>query len=449
MHVRTLVLRSIGVLLLAIGLAAASGQATPARRVAAKHTPTPPIAFAAVCDTSDVMAMLGRTGPLGRSPAAGIALLQQKIGACKSAMNKFLAGLSAPVIIARNPPGLPALPPPTPNPTFPAKCSSTSPNSGDANLDEAALYSALTYCVKWITAYAVSSASSTPTPQPIGFHTPPPGSALPWQKAVYVLALASDTNTAAQTSLQLANNLRSPNMHPDVPTGKSAAPQPDIYSDRLVRYNIVAEPGWKLADYQQQCFNDPSTAGAIIALQPGAQSNAINAIVYGQAYTNVNMQLLVLDCEPTNTAYVNNAAYIVWLSHVRSGYGPRRYVNLSTLLGALAIALAFQSTKTITYDIGVPTHLKHGKTYEENYTVTSAGSTETSAALGVASAFTSTNIGQAPSPDGQTASAIESVLPELVNDLMWTCKTVRPGYTEFPQPQCAWFSYRPSRPPPP
>lgn len=432
-----------------VGIAAASGQATPARRAAAQHSPTPSIAFAAVCDTSDVIAMLGRTGPLGRSPAAGIALLQQRIGQCKSTINKFLAGLSAPVIIARNPPGLPALPPPTPNPTFPTKCSSASPNSGDANLDEAALYSTLTYCVKWIAAYAGSPASSTPTPQPLNFHTPPPGSGLPWQKAVYVLALASDANTAAQTSLQLANNLRSHAMHPDLPPGQSAPPQADLYSDRLVRYNIVAEPGWKLTDYQQACFNDPSTAGAIVALQPGSQSNAINAIVYGQSYSNVNMQLLVLDCEPTNTAYVNNAAYIVWLSHVRSGYGPRRYLNLSTLLGALAIALAFQSTKVTTYELGLPKHLKHGTTYEENYTVTSAGSTETTAAVGVASAFTSANIGQAPSPDGQITSAIESVLPELVDDLMWTCTYIRPGYTEFPQPQCAWFSYRPKKQPPP
>lgn len=395
------------------------------------------------------MLLLGRNGPLGRTPEAAINLLQQRIGACKSSMNKFIAGLSTPVIIARNPPGLPPLPPPSPNPTFPTKCSSALPNSSDANLQETALYSTLTYCVKWLAANAGPSASTTPTPQPIGFHTPPPGSGLPWQKSVYVLSLASDPNAAALTALQLANNLRAPPLHPDVPPGAAAALQPDLYSDRLVRYNVIAEPGWKLSDYQQQCFNDPSTSGAIVAMQPGAQSNAINLIVYGQSYTNLNMQLMVLDCEPTNTAYVNNAAYIVWLSHVRPGYGPRRYVNLSTLLGALAFVFALKPTTTTTFDIRKPANLKHGETYEESYTTTSAGSTETTAALGISSAFSTVNIFQQPSSDGQTASAIESVLPQLVDDLLWTCNMIRPGYTEFPQPQCAWFSYRPNHPPRP
>jgi hypothetical protein len=69
--------------------------------------------------------------------------------------------------------------------------------------------------------------------------------------------------------------------------------------------------------------------------------------------------------------------------------------------------------------------------------------------LGVASAFSSTNIGQSPSPDGQAASAIGNVLPQLVDDLMWTCTAIRPGYSEFPEPQCAWFSYRPKKSPQP
>jgi hypothetical protein len=448
-HPRTIALRSFAVLLVAIALAAGSGQATPAPQKAVKKPAEAPSPFPAICDTSDLVLLLGRNGPLGRTPEAGIALLQQRIGNCKSTMEKFIAGLSAPVIIARNPPGLPPLATPSPNPTFPSDCSSKLPDPDDAELSEAALYSTLTFCVKWIAKNAAASASSTPTPQPLSFHTPPPGSNLPWVKVVYVLSLASDANVAAQTSLQLANNLRSPPMHPDLHSGVDPTPQPDLYSDRAVLYKVVAEPAWKLTDYQQACFNDPSTAGAIVALQPGSQTNAINAIVYGQSFTNVNMQLMLLDCEPTNTAYVNNAAYIMWLSHVRVGFGTRRYVNLSTLLGALAIGLAFHSTKETTYNLRRPKDLKHGESFEKSYTVTSPGSAESTAAVGIASAFTSTNIGQSSSADGQTASAIESVLPQLVNDLMWPCNFIRPGYNEFPQPQCAWFSYRPKTQPPP
>lgn len=371
------------------------------------------------------------------------------IGACKSAINRYLAGLPPPAVLARNPPGLPALQAPSPNPTFPAGCSSAVPRTSDKNYVSVALYSALTFCVKWIANNAPSASSSTPTPQPIAFHTPFPGSTLPWTKVIYVLGLASDPGLAAQTSLQLANNLRSPNMHPDVPLGSAPTPQPDIYSDRLVRYTVVAAPSWKLSDYQQQCFNDPSTAGAIVAVQPGIQSNAINAIVYGQAWTNVNLQLMIVDCEPTNTAYINNAAYILWLSHVRSGYGPRRYVNLSTLLAALAVGFAFRSTNATTFTTTKPQHIKPGQTYQSSSTVTSPGSSEATTALGVASAFSSTNIGQSPSPDGQAASAIGNVLPQLVDDLMWTCTAIRPGYSEFPEPQCAWFSYRPKKSPQP
>lgn len=413
----------------------------------------------APCSTSDLMTMLGRGGPLQIAGAGGITfqnasreaakLIQARIAACKSIISKYIAGLSPAPIIARNPPGLPPLPPPAPLTTTPPGCVVNVPGTKITSYNPMRLYSALSYCVAWISSNISSSAAGTPTPQPIGFHTPFSGSVEPWTKVIYVFALASDPGVAAQMSLQLANNLRSPTMHPDLPRGAAPTPQPDIYSDRLVRYTIVAAPSWKLLDYQQQCFNDPSTAGAIVAVQPGTQSNAINAIVYSEAYTNLNLQLMLLDCEPTNTAYVNNASYVMWLSHVRAGFGPRKYVNLSALLGALAVYFAFQSTKTTTYVIPPPSYVAHGMPYPTTYTLTSAGSTEAATSLGVAGALSSTNIGQSPSPDGQTASAIEAVLPQLVDDLMWTCKTVRPGYSEFPEPQCAWFSYRPKKEPQP
>jgi hypothetical protein len=441
------------VLGVAHGSAAAAAPAKGGQQADSAPNPYAP------CSTTDLMAMLGKGGPLQLAGLSGIPLqkarleaaklIQARIAACKTVISQYIGGQSSAPIIARNPPGLPPLPTPAAMTTPPPGCIVNEPGTKKTSYDPMRLYSALSYCVNWIGSNVASPAASTPTPQPIGFHTPFSGSAQPWTKVIYVLALASDPGVAAQMSLQLANNLRAPGMHPELPQGAAPTPQPDIYSDRLVRYTVVAAPAWKLSDYQQQCFNDPSTAGAVVAVQPGAQSNAINAVIFSESYTNLNLQLMLLDCEPTNTAYVNNASYVMWLSHVRAGFGPRKYVNLSALLGALAIYFAFQSTTEKTFMYPPPSHIAPGKPYETMYTLTSPGSTEATTALGVASAFSSVNIGQSPSPDGQTASAIEAALPQLVDDLMWTCNTVRPGYSEFPEPQCAWFSYRPKNPPTP
>jgi hypothetical protein len=417
-----------------VGLGASSNAA------AVKSSKKPPPQAIAICDTSDVMTLLGRGGPLQHDPLDATTFIQQRIGACKSVIYKYIAGLSAPAIIARNPPGLPALPTPSPNPTFPAGCS-TQPYTNYANYKPIALYSALTFCIRWIAGNVPPPPSpGTPTPQPIGFHTPFPGSGDPWTKVIYVLGLASDPGVAAQLSLQLANAVRSPKMRSDLP-------KPDIYSDRPVLYEVAAMPTWKLADYQQQCFTDPSTAGAIVAVQPGTQSNAYN-LIFGSSWTYLNLQLMVLDCEPTSAAYVNNAAYFTWLSHVKAGRGSRYYLNLSTALGVLAMVAGLQNPKTTTYKYPPHTH-PPGQPYATSYTQSTFGSTEATTAASVASAFSSSYIFQSPSPDGQAADAIKQVLPKLFDDLMWACASTPPGKTAFPQPQCEWFIYRPKAQPPP
>jgi len=320
-----------------------------------------------------------------------------------------------------------------------------------AGSDLPGLYNVLTYCVKWIAANVSSPAASTPTPRPIVFHTPLPGSQDPWAKPVYVLALASDPALSAQISLQLANNLRAPAMHPDVLYGETPPPSDDIYSARHVRYVVVAAPAWKLADFQQQCFSDPSTAGAIVAVQPGTQSSAVNAILFGISWTASNMQLMVLDCEPTSTTYLKNAAYITWLSHVRTGTGRRFNVSLTTLLGGLAVYFAFQHPETTTYNVRPPKPLPSpGLSYEHQYMISNTAGSEATTAVGVASAFGSqTLLGQSPSVDAQTAGAMAILIPRLIDDLMYTCTRPKPGESVFPQPQCFWFSYRPTARPRP
>ena len=412
-------------------------------------------AFAwAVCNTSDIVTMMGRNGPLAGPDGAkkAVLLLQARIATCKWVIDQFLANQSPPApIVAQNPPGLPALPTPAPATTKPPGCVVNSPQNGKRIDDPIQLYSNLTYCANWIASNIPSpAAAGTPTPKPIALHPPFAGMQAPWQKAVYVMALASDPGLSAQISLQLANNLRAPGMQaatsPPNPTPDPEIKR-DIYSNRLVQYRFIAAPTWTLEKYQQQCFTDPSTAGAIVALQPGTNSQFFNAI-FGFSWTTLNEQLMVLDCEPTNTSYTNNAAYIIRMSHVRARTGSRLSINLATALGALAIAYAFQSATTTTFTLRKPKPLPgRGGSYESEYVVNSPQSTAASTSVGVASALGSSGLAlQQPSIDNQTAGAIAKLLPPLLDDLMQICRgrgAVVPF--KYPEPQCDWLFYRPTK----
>jgi hypothetical protein len=419
----------------AFTLAAVAGSlASSARTPPPIPSPYPP----SFCSTADLVTLLGKDGALQSSSQKAVLLIQARIAACKRAINQYIAGLSASPIIARNPPGLPPLPTPSPVTTPPWRdCKAGSSTSG---VDPIQLYSTLTSCVSWIANNVPSPSASTPTPQPIGFHTPTPGSTDPWNKAVYVLALASDPLVSAQVALQLANNLRAPEMNPHLEPPQTPRPIPDIYSDRLVRYSVVAEPTWTLERYQQQCFNDPSTAGAIVALQPGAVGKLFSLLI-NISQTNVNMQLMVLDCEPTNTAYIQNAAYVMHVSHVRNTQAIRRSVSLATLLGALATYFAFTPEITSTYKIRPIEPAPRGTPYKNGFIVTS-NSNVGGAVVNVAALSSFNALGEQPSGDAQTASAVGRLLPDLIDDLMRPCNQLRPGDSSFAQPQCDWFTYR-------
>jgi hypothetical protein len=412
----------------------AGSPASPARTAPAGIAPFAP----SICNTSDLVTLLGKNGALQSNSQKAVLLIQARIAACKRAINQYIDGLSQSPIIARNPPGLPPLPTPSPVTTPPRDCKAGSDTSG---ADPIQLYSALTSCVSWIANNVPSPAASTPTPQPIGFHTPTPGSTDTWSKAVYVLALASDQLVSAQVALQLANYIRAPGINPNIHVGENPLPVPDIYSDRLVRYHVIAEPGWTLERYQQQCFMDPSTAGAIVALQPGAVDKVFSLLV-NVSQTNVNMQLMVLDCEPTNTAYVNNAAYIMYVSHVRNTQAIRRSVSLATLLGALAIYFGFTPSTTSTYAIRPLEPVPRGTPHKTGYQVTTNANVGP-AVVGAAGLTSFNALGEQPSSAAQTATAISRLLPDLIDDLMWQCSNqIRPGDSSFRQPQCDWFTYR-------
>jgi hypothetical protein len=408
---------------------------------AARTSGAMPAYTISVCSTADVATMLGERGALQNNRRAVVLLIQARIGACKRAINRYIAGLSPSPIIARNPPGLPPLPAPSPVTTAPAECRQAPPGSTKSSNDPFQLYSALTFCVSWISSNVPLPSSGTPTPRPIGFHTPASGSTDTWIRPVYVLAPASDANVSAAISLKMADTLRSSYMNSKLPKGATPPPVPDIYSDRLVRYRVLAEPAWTLAQYQQQCFSDPSTAGAIVALQPGTASTLFSFFL-NRSVTTVTMQLMVVDCEPTNTAYVNSAAYITYLSHVRAKQGQRFSLNLSQLLGATALYFAFKppNMTTTTFKIH-PTPVPSNKPAEIGYTTSTNLSGVGVAAVDVAGLAPFNALGDQPSGDAQIATAISKLLPEMIDDLMRPCQQLRPADSSFVQPQCEWFKY--------
>jgi hypothetical protein len=426
---------------LCLSALALAAEVVSAGTTAAKTKNGPSSYTLSVCSTADLATMLGERGALHNQRHAMVLLLQARIAACKSAINQYIAGLSPPSVIARNPPGLPPLPTASPLTTAPPNCKVAPPGSNKSSNDPFQLYSALTYCVSWIAGNVPSPSASTPTPQPIGFHTPAPGSTDAWNRPVYVLSLASDPLVSAAISLKLADLLRSARMNSRLPFGVTPPPVPDIYSDRLVRYRVLAEPTWTLAQYQQQCFSDPSTAGAIVALQPGLAS-ALFSFFLNRSVTTVIMQLMVIDCEPTNAAYVNNAAYITYLSHVRLKQGVRWSINLSQIIGGTALYYTFTPPLTTTASFKIhPTPVPTGSPKEIAYQTSTNLSGVGIAAVGVAGLSSFNALGDQPSADAQAAAAVSNLLPELIDDVMRPCQQIRPGDSSFAQPQCEWFKY--------
>lgn len=432
------------------------------------HTPAPmqpplvaPYYASADCNTSDALTLIASDDLLKRAPRHAALLLQQRIAACNEIIKAYLASLPpVPPSIAKNPPGMPALPSPTANPTAPPGCTTRKPGSGALSYDALRLYSALTYCVTWITLNVPSAAPSVATPPPITLHTPLPGASGQWTKYVYVFALTSDPPTSAQIALQIAGILRSPRLHPRVATpAPSVVVNPtnaytgrDVFTGRHVEYVILATPTMTLEQFQQQCFADPSTAGAIVAVQPGTQSSSFN-LLWNTSWTTLGLQAMVVDCEPTNTAYIHNAAHIVSVSHVRYGSGKRYSFSLATALGLLSGILALHPARSSSYTVVPPSPLPPpGQSYQTGYTVGTNQGIFTAAAVGVAALtpVSSTNLGQASTSDSQTAGAIAAIAPYLIDDLMRPCDYEKPDRdyvpnTTIPLPQCQWFSYRPPR----
>lgn len=402
------------------------------------------------CDPSDVLGLIGKDGQLHSAPKHATLMINARIDECTVIIEKYIAALptmapnSVPIITQKFYPSLPALTTPTPRPTSPPECK---PFDRKQLPTLVQAYAVLDYCYGWISRYVSSPAPApSPTPQPIVFHTPPAGATSVWRKNIYILALASDAPTSAQLSLQLTNELR---------TRYSSAAARDLYiAERSVEYGVIAEPTWTLSQFQQQCFSDSSTAGAIVATQPGSKSASWNALL-GASWTAVGFQTLVLDCEPTNTSYVNNAAYITWVSQVNTATARRYSFSLASALAILESFLVFHPTHSDTYAVATPNPLPSPPaSYKTGYTTSSnQQGSGVIAAAGVAALtpLSQTSIGQGLSLDAQMAKAIQRdiithVLPDMFDHCKWDAQSSHPTTTMTSIPtlpsadQCKWFS---------
>lgn len=385
------------------------------------------------CDTADVLNMI--PAQFAHAPEHAMELMKARIQSCQDIITAYQKSVPTPATVITNANGLlPPSPLPTPNPAC-------SPLTTNVLLKE---YAMLGYCVGWI-AHNVPSASLPPTasPAPVIFHTPQPAAkgqteTTRWQRAVYVMALAADAPTSAQISYEMVAELA---IH------VNPSPSPDPYTGWPVQYTLVPAPTWTISQYQQQCFSDPSTAGAIVAMQPSVDSAAWNYVLTG-SWTEIGWQTMVLDCEPTNTAYVNNSSFITWVESTRPiSRGTRYSFSLSAALGIVSGFLAFHPARTLSYTTVAPAATPPGSTYQSGYSVTNNQYALAAAGAAFLSPQSSTNIGDVGGVDAQTAKAIKQVMPVVISDILMPCTaTVQASTgTQYTPPgtrsvmQCVWL----------
>ncbi|HTU69871.1 MAG TPA: hypothetical protein VMF11_06080 [Candidatus Baltobacteraceae bacterium] len=384
-------------------------------------------------------------------------VVMNRIHACRALIDAAIGNLPAPppTLISKSAPfaSANALPSPQPLPTDPC----TLEKSRNGGTLETALrqdYEILGFCVQWagIQGFTSPSPVSTPTVPPLLFGptpVPPPRTQdHVWRKAVYVLALAADAPTSAQivfqTTERLNEYLLGTDQVADRDQGKLSSTQQDPFSQFSVRYQLVPAPTWTLAQFQQQCFNDPSTAGAVVALQPSVASASWNWIFQG-SYTKVEWSMMTIDCVPTSTSYLNNSALIKWASsRPKSSQGTRVSLSLSTALAVVAGFLAWHPSRSTTYDYAspIPSPLPLA-TFPASYTTTTYPNGWVALAAAGSAALTplsSSYLGEGPGVDKQTAQAIANNLRSIITDMLAPCMEAQPNQLYLRYPQCRWFS---------
>jgi len=382
------------------------------------------------CATTDLIKLVAPGGPLQHHIGIAVEIVDTRIRGCAAVIKRYLNSVAkaqaiAPVVTPQWQTILPSLSPP-PIIGDPDECS-TNGEVGNNIKSWARSYSTLSYCIDWIAQNIPggSSASAAPTssPPPLLYHPVNVGNTN--EKLVYVLALATDAPTSAQLSLKLANELK----------GKLGATDP--YTGKTVDYRILAEPTWGVAQYQQQCQADSTTAGAIVVLPPSSQSASWNVLL-AASWTSIGMQIMVLDCEPTNTAYANNRAFLTWISKVDTGTGRRYNFSLSTALAITNGILTVIPNQTTTFTTVAGRLPPPGYSYQTGYTKTTNQGAGLVAAAGASllNPIASTSLGQGSGTSGidaQTAEAIrQALIHVVVPELKASCAIPTP--TPSPDP---------------
>ncbi len=174
---------------------------------------------------------------------------------------------------------------------------------------------------------------------------------------VFALALGTDPGTSVRIAVALAARLKA-----KVRTG-AGLPVRNAW--------VVPEGTWTLADYLQQCAQDPHTRGAFIVLPPSSGVATDNWIVLLQNTTTVTFSVMVAQCDhggappvadgvvgppPSSPApRPGDNASVVWASEPVTGKFGRSQVEIFPLAVLTSIYLAFapqrtyQTTTTVAY----------------------------------------------------------------------------------------------------
>jgi hypothetical protein len=367
---------------------------------------------------------MGKDGALQHAPAAASPLIRGRIAACRELIAAYIKTLPTipptPLASARG------LSTPAPLPTVPYPCT----DAGAKSLQSPySLYNDLGYCAAYVKALPTVA---SPSPTPAGFIRLGLNSdGLPKTKAIYVMALATDAPTQAQLSMRLASHLRDHIKSSGV----------DENSGKPVNYVLIPEPTWQLAQYQQQCQNDPSTEGAVVAITPGSQSAVSNYFFIVNSWTALTSQAMVLDCVPTSTTYRNNVAYITYISNLRENIGSRISVPLGTYLAVIAGVTALHpihtTTTTTSFAFQTPaptTSPPVGAQFRSGVMIQDQTNTNPNGPVGILATslltpLSQVNPGQGISVDAQTARAAEALAGDIVNDLKGNCGATCPWLT--------------------
>ena len=398
------------------------------------------------CDNSDLLSLgASPSSVLFRDKVAVRRILLGRIAACRAALDLYTKSLpGSPSVIVIYPAKLPTPQPPA---TPPPDCVTPSkPQERILNDDVNYRYAVLTECVAFLKSVAAAVPSVSPSPSPLGFrllpqptsdplgHTPPPLSPSVLRQVVYVLALATDAPTSAQISLKLASRLD------PLLTHDGTALEP--YTGRSAAYRAIAEPTWTVAQYQQQCQSDPSTAGALIALPPGTQSGAANGLIWSWSWTVVDIQVLVADCEPADRYFQSRTSYITGTTNLDSAKGGRGGVPLASLLaiitGVTALRPVHQTGTMDTYTAAPslaspnPGSTQLTSIVKSDSTTTNNNANSLIVASSALSTISSTSIGQSAATDAQISAAVTHVIPQIISDLQAPCVGQQPRQLVVP-----------------